>query len=302
MKTVTIGIPAHNEESGIGILLDSIVSQKRTLFKLDKVIVVADGCTDQTAQIVGQYCKKYGYIELIDDGQRTGKSIRLNQIYKASKSDIIVTFDADTVLGHRNVINELVKEFKNENVALVGGNDLPNNPKNWVQKMAVVWIESWNESKLGYKNNISVNNHKGVVSALRSDLANKIKIPKNIVGDDDFIYFKAKILGYEFRFAKKATVYYTVPSELKDFFIQTTRFLSAKYVLAKYFGDWIYDEYKIPFYLKLRAFLVVYLHEPIYFPLAILFQILQRILKNSFRDNYSNGFWMTVNSTKKNEI
>src|SRR3990170_5283265 len=41
--TVTVGIPAHNEEQNIKQLLTSIVSQKGN-FVLEKILVTTDGC------------------------------------------------------------------------------------------------------------------------------------------------------------------------------------------------------------------------------------------------------------------
>lgn len=299
LKTVTIGIPAHNEQAGIIKLLESIFMQKRSLFKLEKILIICDGCTDKTFELASEFSRKHKQVEVVNDGNRLGKSKRLNQIYKLNKSDIVITFDADTVLGHSNVTNEIVKEFRDEKVGLVGGSDLPRSGKNWVQKMAVTWIMVWDTAKAGYKKNLTVNNHKGVVSALSRSLAKEIKVPVNIVGDDDFIYFKAKSLGYEFRFSKKAIVYFEVPANLRDFFFQTTRFLSAKHKIAKYFGDYIYEDYKVPMYKKIWALFVVWAKEPIYLPLAIIFQILQRILKTRFQDNYKNGLWKTIKSSKE---
>jgi cellulose synthase/poly-beta-1,6-N-acetylglucosamine synthase-like glycosyltransferase len=296
--TLTIGIPAHNEESGIARLLDSIIMQDKTKFKLEKVIVLCDGCTDNTAKIVRKYGRNCKYIEVIDDGLRTGKSGRLNQLYRLNRSDIIATFDADTKLAHKNVLNELIKPFSDKKVGLVGGSDVPAKPSNWIQKMAVTWVNFWNKSKDGYKNNISVNNHKGVVSALRKELAKKIIVPKNIVGDDDFVYFKAVTSGWEFRYAKKAIVNYFVPSKIKEYFVQITRFYSAKHKLAVYFGDWIYPEYEVPTSRKIKALIESLIEEPFYMPLAIIFQILQRIFEYKFEDNYKKGYWITVASSK----
>ena len=46
--TVTIGIPAYNEEANVRNLLVSLLAQKETNFKLQEIIVVSDGSTDKT--------------------------------------------------------------------------------------------------------------------------------------------------------------------------------------------------------------------------------------------------------------
>ncbi|HEY9356627.1 MAG TPA: glycosyltransferase, partial [Arthrobacter sp.] len=45
---ITVLIPAHNEAAGIGETLKSLKSQSR---RPDRVIVVADNCTDTTEEI-----------------------------------------------------------------------------------------------------------------------------------------------------------------------------------------------------------------------------------------------------------
>jgi glycosyltransferase involved in cell wall biosynthesis len=61
--TVTIGIPAYNEEKSISNLLDSIIEQTQKDYVLEKVIVACDGCTDKTSEVVSEYVKKYNFIE-----------------------------------------------------------------------------------------------------------------------------------------------------------------------------------------------------------------------------------------------
>src|SRR5258708_26629353 len=121
--SITIGIPAYNEEDNIGKLLDSIISQKGSRYNIEKIIVACDGCTDKTAEIVEKYIDKHNNIYLINDGLRLGQAGRLNEFYKINKSDIFITFDADTVLGHRYVVNEIAECFEDKNVGLVGGSD-----------------------------------------------------------------------------------------------------------------------------------------------------------------------------------
>ena len=46
--TVTIGIPAYNEQENISCLLRSIIKQKAWSYRLQSVVVVCDGSTDGT--------------------------------------------------------------------------------------------------------------------------------------------------------------------------------------------------------------------------------------------------------------
>ncbi len=302
MKTITVGIPAHNEELNIEKLLNSIFRQKGDNYILEKVLVGLDGCTDNTKAVVKRYILKNHLrkqIMIIDDGKRLGQEGRLNQFYKLNKSDIIATFDADTILGTKFVLKEITSCFESSPVGLVGGADTPAKPNNFVQKVASIWVDIWYETRADYNGGVSVNNHKGCASALSAKFAKKAHIPRGIVGNDDYLYFRAKQLGFTFKFAKKAIVYYTVPANLHDYFTQTTRFLLAKDSVAKYFGDWVYEEYKIPVSRKLLALVKVFIKNPFYFGCAVIFQVYLRIFKERFRDTYKGGFWITAQSTKK---
>jgi glycosyltransferase involved in cell wall biosynthesis len=61
MKYVLI-TPAHNEERFIAKTLDSMIAQ--TLLP-ERWIIVDDGSTDRTAEIVGNYVQRYPWIESI---------------------------------------------------------------------------------------------------------------------------------------------------------------------------------------------------------------------------------------------
>jgi glycosyltransferase involved in cell wall biosynthesis len=55
IKTLTIGISAHNEEKNISSLLESIFAQKQRNYVLENIYVVCDGCTDNTESVVRNY-------------------------------------------------------------------------------------------------------------------------------------------------------------------------------------------------------------------------------------------------------
>jgi len=136
LPTVTVGIPAYNEEANIHTILQNVLSQKEDGFVIEKIVVLNDGSSDKTAE----YAKiiKDKRIEVVDDGRRTGKPSRLNQLYKLSESDFIITFDADVALVNNRVIYTLVKSFNNTNVGLVGGRDVPQEPSSFFERVVVM--------------------------------------------------------------------------------------------------------------------------------------------------------------------
>ena len=191
-KSVTIGIPAHNEESNISNLLKSIISQKGDNFKLDKIIVACDDCKDNTVREVRILSRKKPIIKIIDDGKRYGKAERLNRFYRMNNSDIFIAFDADIKLGHNQVVSQLVSKFQDPEVGLVGGGDTPFSPSNFIEKIIVTGINLWYEARININGGDSVHNHQGCVSAMSRSLCQKAILPEDLIADDEYLYFEAK--------------------------------------------------------------------------------------------------------------
>ena len=99
MKYVLI-TPAHNEEAFIEKTLASMVAQTRLP---ERWVIVDDGSTDRTAQIVESYSSRYQWIELSRTPQRSdrnfaGKVHAFNAGLKRARSlefDVIGNLDAD---------------------------------------------------------------------------------------------------------------------------------------------------------------------------------------------------------------
>src|SRR3989344_6082641 len=185
--SVTIGIPAHNEEKNIGYLLDSILKQKKGNYVLQSTIVACDGCTDKTAKIVKKYQNKYKLIKLIDDTRRLGKYERINKLYIMNKSDILVTIDSDVVFANRSSLQEIINCFNSQKIGLVGGHDIPYPPRNLFEKIATVADQLWYETRKDFNNGSNVQNYHACISAIRREVSQKIHIPPELIADDGYI-------------------------------------------------------------------------------------------------------------------
>ncbi len=93
-------LPAFNEEQALPLLLDEIARIRETELSDLRVIVVDDGSTDATAQIVAERTRSTSWIKLtqhegnqgLSQAIRTGFRVALEQ---AAPDDVIVTLDAD---------------------------------------------------------------------------------------------------------------------------------------------------------------------------------------------------------------
>ena len=115
---VTVLIPAHNEALNIGKTLTTLLSQ---LTPRDRIVVVADNCTDETAEIarfIGDNFEKCDVTVLErKDPERLGKGYALDYGLKFLKSDspsVVVLIDADCIV-HSGSLQRLAE------VALTSG-------------------------------------------------------------------------------------------------------------------------------------------------------------------------------------
>lgn len=297
--TVTVGIPAYNEEKNIGRILRSVLSQKSDSYLLEKIIVMADGCTDGTEEEVKKAADEYPIITLFSDKKRKGKAERLNRLYRLNTSDIIMTFDADVSLKDAGVMETMVGYFKDENVVAAGGNGQPLPGRTFMEKIAVASENLWYEARKDYKNGNNIYNSAGCAFALRKSFIKEKYFPEGITAEQQFIYLWATQGGKKFIFAEKAIVYFRVPSSVKDFFIQASRSFSEVRVMREYFKNSIDIEYFIPYRHKTRAVMKTVVKTPFYGFMAIVMQILLRLVPVKKDLLNKNGMWAIAESTKE---
>jgi poly-beta-1,6-N-acetyl-D-glucosamine synthase len=110
---VSVGVIAHNEEKGIGSLLNSLDGQA-----IDEIIVVSSS-DDMTNDIV----KKHNAI-LIAEKARTGKAQAINKFIRKAKNDILVLCSADIIIQNGS-IEKLCEPFKNDRIGIVASKPVP---------------------------------------------------------------------------------------------------------------------------------------------------------------------------------
>lgn len=296
--TVTVGIPAYNEEKNIRRIIDCVLKQRSDLYLLEKIIIMADGCTDDTEKEARKAADKYPIIFIETDKERKGKAERLNQLYRLNASDMLVTFDADILLKEKNIIEKMLVYFKDEDVVAVGGNGMPFPGRNFVEKTAEASEKMWYEARKDYKYGSNIYNSVGCAFALRGSFVNKKYFPKGTTAEQQFIYLWAVQSGQKFIFAKEVIVYFRVPSTVKDLFIQASRSRLEIEAVEKYFKNSINNEYYIPFAYKIRAAIKIIVRHPLYGIMAIAEQLLLKffvVKKDSLREK---GMWEVAASTK----
>jgi len=267
--TVTIGIPAYNEEKNIGNLLFSILNQTQSVYSVDKIIVASDGSTDETVRIVKNI--RNPLVKVIENSERKGKPHRLNQLIKNTNSDVLVILDADILLQDQLFLEKLIKPIIKYGAELTSAAIEELEPKTFIQKIL--------KASMGFKKNIFENYNRGNnlytchgrARAFSRKLYDSIDFG-NIVADDAFSYLFCKIKNYKYYFAKDAKIFYKLPETFADHEKQSVRFFKAYRDLSYRFSSKIIkSEYYISKNIVIHSLLqTVYKHPIIllYFPLA----------------------------------
>ncbi len=297
--TVTIGIPAHNEEANIEHLLGSILSQQGDNFSLEKIVVVLDGCSDKTGDRVQAMQKENSIIELISDGKRLGKAGRLNQLYQMNKSDLLFTLDADVVLEGAGVINKLVTIFQEDDKAqVVAAYQKPLNPgPKFIAQVLYTNYVLWNEVTSRINNGDNINNLDGAATMLRGEFARSVVYPPNLTCDEGYLYVSAQQKN-GFRFAREAAILHRPVSNLSEMRIGGSRILKERHVLVKYFGPEVLDLYQVPFKFKLFGIVRMFFRSPVYSFFAVIYNFWIKLFHIPDPLN-EQGLWQTISSTKK---
>ncbi len=117
--TITVLIPAHNEEGCLGATLDSLRDQTH---RPERVVVVADNCTDQTVPLA-----RAAGVEVFETvGNDKKKAGALNQALRQvlpdqGDNDLVMIMDADTTLDAGFLAAAVRKMSDDRALMAVGG-------------------------------------------------------------------------------------------------------------------------------------------------------------------------------------
>lgn len=119
LPSVSLVVPAKNEEKVVGRLLKALVNLNYPSSKKE-IIVVNDESNDRTGQICSQYASRHPEIRVFHRPVSTTKAAALNFGLKRAHGEIIATFDADSVLESDTLL-KAVKYFEDRKVVAVQG-------------------------------------------------------------------------------------------------------------------------------------------------------------------------------------
>jgi glycosyltransferase involved in cell wall biosynthesis len=109
----------YNSESFLKYSIESILNQTYLNFEF---IIINDGSTDESANIINQYKKLDKRIVFINCNRNKGLTFRLNQGVKKSKNDLIARQDADDISYPKRFERQIQWFKKNKTAVMCGTN------------------------------------------------------------------------------------------------------------------------------------------------------------------------------------
>ncbi len=122
-SNIIVGLPAYNEEKALPKLLDRLIALKDVYGDRFKIIVVNDGSSDNTENILKEYNRSHDFINFINHNgnQGLGRAVYTLFCYateRFGKNDILITLDADNT-HNPNIIPAMVYKLRKEDLDIV---------------------------------------------------------------------------------------------------------------------------------------------------------------------------------------
>lgn len=292
--TVTIGIPAYNEESNISNLIRSVILQEQIDFKIEQILVVSDGSNDKTGIKVREF--KDQRVKVIDNKVRKGQIFCQNLIFSQAKSDVVIILEADTYLEDTRSLHKLVRNLVTKpKIGLVHGNFSPVVATSFIGQVInfqqVIYREVIIEAGLANQKLCSGRGGR----AFSKKVYKNLRWPSN-VPEDIFALFWCQDKKIKVYFEKNATSLFKSPQTIEDLIKQRQKINSSVVSLLKYFNKaQVNNFYYLPSDLYLKMLAIFLLKKPFYCLIYLLvnFYVMTKLSKKSFTD-----FWPTTSSTK----
>ncbi|MFI5957893.1 glycosyltransferase [Cryptosporangium sp. NPDC051539] len=254
---VSIIVPAYNEGVVLTNCVDSILADD---YPAKEIILVDDGSTDETLQIMQRYADDPSVI--IVAKENGGKASALNAGIARSSGEILFFVDADGVFTPRT-IQQMLTGFDRASVGGVCGNDEPVNLDRLLPRMGALMTHvgtGFCRRGLALMNCLPIVS--GNLGAFRRYVIERVGgFREDCIGEDLELTWRVQRMGFQINFRPQATVYAEVPATVRGLWKQRVRwargFLQTTRIHHDMIGRPRYGPFGLFLVLNVGAMLVV---------------------------------------------
>ena len=218
-SSMTIIMPAHNEEQYIKEAIESVIAADFNGSK--EIIIVDDGSIDSTAEIASKYVNSH--VRLIRT-KHSGKSASINMALKAAKGELIAIVDADSCI-HKNALAVMADELERDEIVGVCGVVKVKNRKKFINMW--VHIEQLFGSLMRLlfsKINANITTPGALSMYIKKNLVDVGGFSTEGFSEDVDIAIRLIRKGHRISFTEDAITETNMPYRVKDFLRQRKRF------------------------------------------------------------------------------
>ena len=238
---VSILIAVFNEELVINQKLESILNSDYPKGKLE-IIIGSDASNDLTEGIVRSFANDFPFIKFYQFTERRGKPSVVNDLVSIANYPIVILTDAN-VFFEKSMINRLVRNFKNEQIGLVGANILNVGMKNHgISMQEKSYIER--ENLIKYREGIlwgCMMGPFGGCYALRKNLFEKV--PAGFLVDDFYISMVVIEKGFRCINDLEAICYEDVSDDIFMEYKRKSRISAGNFQNLKRFSHFLFKPF-----------------------------------------------------------
>lgn len=195
MISVSVIVPVYNRADLIGLVIEAILRQS---YPPKEIIVVDDGSTDSTGEVVKRYPVRYIYQE------NRGPASARNRGFEVSSGEIVAFLDSDCI-AREEWLENLIKGFDSIEVGAVAGSYDIANPEAILSRLIHEEIK-WRHSR--FKRFVRVFGSYNV--AIRREVFKEVggfdQSYRTASGEDNDLSYMILRGGYKIRFVQDALV------------------------------------------------------------------------------------------------
>lgn len=209
--SVSVLIPAYNEAK---VIETSICKILASAHRNVSVVVIDDGSTDGTSEVVGAAFANEPRVKLIAT-QNGGKAHAINIGLDQAEGDIVVVLDADTQFEPRT-ISRLVRWFADPKVGAVAGNAKVGNRINMLTRwQALEYVTAQNLERRALATLGCITVVPGAVGAWRREAVVKLGgFPSDTLAEDQDLTIMVQREGYKVLFDQDAVAWTEAPDTM----------------------------------------------------------------------------------------
>lgn len=221
LYNVSVVIPAYNEQAALEKTVDSVVALDYPKNKLE-IVIVDDGSKDATPEIGKMLEKKYSNVKYYRK-KNGGKGSALNYGIAKSNGEIVVSFDADSMIVP-GALQEMLPYFQDEKVMCVTPIIKVWKPKGILQRMQAIEYDLGIFLRKAFSMTNAIHVTPGPFSAYRKEFFEKYGgYDEHNITEDMEIAMRIQSLHYRIENAPKAIAYTIAPRKLIPLTIQRRR-------------------------------------------------------------------------------